>query len=130
MDTQDNWYSEETSTFGDRLAAAREAAGMTQKDLAKRVGVKHGTLRNWEDDLAEPRANRLNMLSGILAVSLSWLLSGEGDGIDPPQDAADIPEDIGSILAEMRELRTEARRVSDRMGVLEKRLRVAVVQAQ
>lgn len=126
MDTQDDWYSEQNATFGDRLAAARDAAGITQKELAKRVGVKHGTLRNWEDDIAEPRANRLSMLSGILGVSLSWLLSGEGDGIDPPSDATEMPDDVSAILAEIRTVRTDARRVAERLGVLEKRLRGAI----
>ena len=126
MDTQENWYSEENATFGDRLAAAREAAGLSQKDLAKKLGVKAGTLRNWENDLSEPRANRLSMLSGLLGVSLSWLLSGEGDGIDPPGYEVEVPEDITSILAELRGLRTESRLLTDRLGILEKRLRSAV----
>ena len=30
-----NWYAEEAATFGDRLAGAREASGMTQAQLAK-----------------------------------------------------------------------------------------------
>lgn len=126
MDTQENWYSDENATFGDRLAAAREAAGMSQKDLAKRIGVKHGTLRNWEDDIAEPRANRLSMLSGLLGVSLSWLLSGEGEGVDPPGDEGDIPEDVSAILAEIRGLRSESQRLTERLGILEKRLRSAI----
>lgn len=125
MDTQENWYSEQNATFGDRLAAAREAAGMSQKELAKSIGIKLGTLRDWEDDLAEPRANRLSMLSGILSVSLSWLLSGEGDGVPPPGDEVEIPEDISELLAEIRSLRSEAKRVADRLGVVEKRLRGA-----
>lgn len=128
MDTQENWYSEQNATFGDRLAAAREAAGMSQKDLAKRVGVKHSTLRNWEDDIAEPRANRLSTLSGLLGVSLRWLLTGEGDGVDPPGDTVEVPEDITAVLAEIRAMRSEARRTADRLGVLEKRLRGAIGQ--
>ena len=126
MNTQENWYSEEAATFGDRLAAARDAAGLSQKDLAKRLGVKASTLRNWEDDLAEPRANRLSMLSGLLGVSLSWLLSGEGDGINPPHEEADVPQDVSGILDELRGLRSESRVLTDRLGVLEKRLRGAL----
>lgn len=121
-DTVEGWFSEEAATFGDRLAAAREAAGMTQKDLAKRVGVKVSTLARWEEDQAEPRANRLQMLSGMLGVSLRWLLTGTGDGVDPP-GAEDFPPDAGALLAEMRVLRTQAERTAERMGLLEKRLR-------
>jgi DNA-binding XRE family transcriptional regulator len=52
--TQQNedWFSEDTSTFGDRLAGAREAAGMTQAQLAKRLGVKLTTMQSWEEDLS------------------------------------------------------------------------------
>ncbi|SLN47658.1 helix-turn-helix domain-containing protein [Roseisalinus antarcticus] len=121
-DSTDGWYSDESATFGDRLAAAREAAGMNQKDLAKRIGVKTSTMRSWEDDLAEPRANKLSMLSGMLGVSLRWLLTGQGDGVEPP-DPAELPEATSAILAEMRILRTQADRMAERLGILEKRLR-------
>ena len=121
-DTSGAYYAEENATFGDRLAAAREAAGLEQKELARRVGVKPSTLRNWENDVAEPRANRLTILSGVLGVSFRWLLTGEGDGVSPP-DEVEIPQDMSAVLAEMRNLRTQATRISSRMGILEKRLR-------
>jgi transcriptional regulator with XRE-family HTH domain len=38
------------------------------------------TWTNWENDRAEPRANRLDMLARILQVSISWLLDGQGTG--------------------------------------------------
>jgi len=128
-DTVEGWFSEEAATFGDRLAAAREAAGMTQKDLAKRVGVKVTTLARWEEDQAEPRANRLQMLSGMLGVSLRWLLTGIGEGVDPP-GAETMPPEASALLAELRALRTQTERTADRIGLLEKRLRVLLkVQA-
>ena len=116
------YYAEDSATFGDRLAAAREAAGLDQKELSRRLGVKISTLRNWEDDMAEPRANKLAMLSGILGVSFRWLLTGEGEGVTPPDEAA-LPQDAAAILAEMRILRTQATRIASRLGLLEKRLR-------
>ena len=78
-----DWFDPETSTFGDRVAGAREIAKMTQEELAKRIGVKLVTLRNWENDMAEPRANKLSMLAGMLNVSIMWLLEGEGEGQGP-----------------------------------------------
>ncbi|CUH59620.1 XRE family transcriptional regulator [Thalassobacter stenotrophicus] len=119
-----NWYSEANATFGDRLAAARDAAGMNQAELAKRLGVKVKTLRGWENDLAEPRANRLQMLAGLLNVSIVWLLTGEGDGVDAPVEAADPNSDSRNLLLEIRQLRTEASSLADRLGHVEKRLRV------
>jgi len=84
-DTVTDWYGADTATFGDRVAAAREAAGMTQKQLAKRLGVKLPTVRGWEEDLSEPRANKLSMMAGLLNVSIVWLLTGEGEGGVPPR---------------------------------------------
>ena len=71
-----NWYSNDAATFGDRVAAARESRQMTQKALAKRLGVGLKTIEGWENDLSEPRANKLQMLSGVLDVSIPWLLTG------------------------------------------------------
>lgn len=122
----DNWYSEDSATFGDRLAAARDHAGMTQKELARRLGVRSSTLKHWEEDLNEPRANKLQMVAGLLGVSLSWLLTGEGEGVSPPDAGSEVPADVTAAIAELRSVRAEARALADRLGVLEKRLRSAV----
>ncbi len=126
-DSTTGWYSEETATFGDRLAGAREAAGMTQADLARRLGVRLKTLTDWEDDLADPRANKLQMVAGLLNVSLMWLLTGRGDGLEAPPDTTPAPS--VALLVEMRALRTEALTLADRIGRLEKRLRESLKEA-
>ncbi len=126
-DTPENWYHEDAATLGDRLAAAREAAGLSQTELAVQLGVKPEALDAWENDWKEPRANRLQMLAGLLGVSLRWLLTGVGDGPDDPEGLQDMPNDVRELLAEMRALRTQIARSSVRLGELEKRLRKAVV---
>ncbi len=123
QDNDFDWYGPETSTFGDRLAAAREQAGMTQAQLAKRLGVKASTLRGWENDMSEPRANRLSMLSGLLNVSLPWMLTGTGDGIAAPDAENQIPPDINDILLEIRDLKASMVATADKLGRLEKKLR-------
>ena len=127
---QEDWYDPAATTFGDRLAGAREQASMGQADLAKRLGVKLSTLKSWEDDLSEPRANKLQMLAGILNVSLSWLLTGEGDGIDAPDDAADMPGDMQELLLELRDIRAQLARSSDRLGRLEKTMRLRLQDSE
>ncbi|NNE80945.1 MAG: helix-turn-helix transcriptional regulator [Silicimonas sp.] len=122
-----NWFAEDAATFGDRLAAARESQGMTQEDLARRLGVALGTVEGWENDMREPRANRLQMLSGVLDVSLSWLLTGEGQGVDAGGEI--IVADLAELLHEMRVLQTEMQQSAARLGVLEKRLKKAVAEA-
>lgn len=125
----DDWFSEERATFGDRLAAAREAADLTQKELAKRIGVKAKTIAAWENDLSEPRANRLQMLAGLLNVSLMWLLNGGGDGIDPPGTETGLSRDARAVLLELRELRADIDDAASRLARLEKHLR-GLLEAQ
>ena len=126
MEDSTDWFSEETATFGDRLAAAREAASLTQKELALKVGIKLSTLRNWENDLSEPRANRLNMLAGLLGVSLSWLLTGEGEGVGVSDDGEGMSADVGALLTELRAARAQISSTNDRLALIEKRLREAL----
>ena len=123
MTDQTDWYSDDQATLGDRIAAAREAAGLSQKELARRLGVGEETMVRWEDDRAEPRANRLSMLSGMLGVSLRWLLNGEGDG--PAADAGDVPHEIGELLDEVRSLQLQIARAGTKLAAVEKRLRRA-----
>ncbi|RMD94102.1 MAG: XRE family transcriptional regulator [Alphaproteobacteria bacterium] len=123
---EESWYSDGIATFGDRLAAAREAVGLTQAELARRLGVKLKTLQGWENDLAEPRANKLQMLAGLLNVSIVWLLTGEGEGVSPPDEQAAVPEEMGALLGEIRALKAELVRTAERLGRAEKRLRQAL----
>ncbi|MWP36167.1 helix-turn-helix domain-containing protein [Rhodobacter sphaeroides] len=122
MDNQD-WFSNETATFGDRLAGAREAAGLTQEEMARRLGVRLKTLQSWEDDLAEPRANRLQMMAGMLNVSLRWLLTGEGEGAEGPSEPAILTSEGREALAELARMRTQMLALAQEMGQLEKRMR-------
>ncbi|PIL17631.1 hypothetical protein P775_23940 [Puniceibacterium antarcticum] len=118
----DNWYGPDAATFGDRVAAARETSGMTQEQLAKRLGVKLRSLQQWEDDVAEPRANRLSMMAGMLNVSMVWLLTGEGDGVDSPE-AEPMSADARQMLVDIRDIQTHMKQQLDRLGRLEKTLR-------
>ncbi|MEM7719552.1 MAG: helix-turn-helix transcriptional regulator [Pseudomonadota bacterium] len=120
-----DWYTNDASTFGDRVVAAREAHRLTTKALARHLGVATKTVENWENDVAEPRANKLQMLSGVLNVSIPWLLTGEGGELDAfPAEAADMD----SLLTEVRSLRAEMLSASERLAVLEKRLRKTMSQ--
>lgn len=125
----ENWYDPDVATFGDRLAAAREQANLSQAALAKRLGVKTGTVRKWEDDLAEPRANRLSMLAGILGVSMGWLITGTGEGVEAP-DTDTLDSDMAAMLAELRSVRLSFASKVEQIGRIEKRLRKMIQESQ
>lgn len=125
-ETDFDWYGPDAATFGDRVAAAREAAGMTQSQLARRLGIKKSTLEAWEGDMSEPRANKLQMMSGLLNVSIRWLLTGEGEEMAAPAAEGDddaVSQDCRAVLNELREVHVEMRANLDRVARLEKKLR-------
>lgn len=121
--SQEDWYGPDAATFGDRVAAARNAAGMTQAILSRRLGIRLATLRAWENDMSEPRANRLSILAGLLNVSMMWLINGEGEGLDGSEEAGVLPGDAAELLAEMRSLRVGLSQSAKQVARLEKRLR-------
>lgn len=119
-----DWFGPDAATFGDRVAGAREAAGMTQAQLARRLGIKKVTVSAWEQDLSEPRANKLSMMAGLVNVSIMWLLTGEGDGMTGPADDVQGAPDFSEVLAELREIRAMMRANTERAARLEKKLRL------
>ncbi len=121
----EDYFDDAAATFGDRMAAARDRLGMTQAQLAQRLGVKAQTIAAWEQDRAEPRANRLQMLAGMLNVPMIWLMTGAGAGVAAPQDAPqDAPADAALLraLGELREARMAHARVGERLARLEKQI--------
>ena len=125
--TDIDWYGPEAATFGDRVAAAREQAGLNQEALAKHLGIRLNTLKDWEEDLSEPRANRLSMLAGLLNVSMMWLINGEGEGIDAPSDDLMGAMEMSELLVEMRALRSDMLKKAEQVGRLEKQMRRLMV---
>ena len=119
-----DWFGPDAATFGDRVVGARENSNMTQGQLSRRLGIKLATLQAWEEDRSEPRANKLQMLTGMLNVSLPWLLSGQGIGPDEPIQEP-VQNDISIILLEMRSIKTQMNQTADRLSRLEKQLRLA-----
>ncbi|GMG82720.1 helix-turn-helix transcriptional regulator [Paralimibaculum aggregatum] len=118
-------FSESAATLGDRLALAREQQGLSQAQLARRLGLRVQTVRNWENDRSEPRANKLQMVAGILNVSMVWLLTGAGAGAPTAEVANDeSPLELAEALSEIRDLRLLQNQVIDRLARLEKRLRL------
>jgi HTH-type transcriptional regulator, cell division transcriptional repressor len=123
-----DWYSNAAATYGDRITWAREAAGLTTRDLAHRLGVRLTTVEAWENDRAEPRANRLQMMAGMLNVSLRWLLTGMGDGLDaPPGDGTTHP-DQRALLGDLARLRDQSQSMHRQIDQIEHRLRALITQ--
>lgn len=60
--------------IGKRIRKYRKKLGISQKELAKRIGVSNGRVSNWEQGLNRPDADMLPELCHALNVSPSLLL--------------------------------------------------------
>jgi Predicted transcriptional regulators len=60
--------------IGNRIRKYREELGISQKQLAKQIGVSNGRVSNWEQGLNRPDADMLAELCCTLKVSPSLLL--------------------------------------------------------
>ena len=58
------------STIGERIAHARGWLGISQEELAERVGVSRDTISKWETNVFRPRRSRIGKLEKALGVDL------------------------------------------------------------
>ena len=65
-----------TLTFGERLAKARRLAGMTQTEMADRLGIGRRSLTRYEDDTMTPNRAICIAWSVVTDVPTEWLESG------------------------------------------------------
>ncbi len=59
--------------LGDRLRIARERAGLTQLEAAKRLQINNKTLSRYEHGGSEPNVETLTRLAQLYKVSVDWL---------------------------------------------------------
>ncbi len=66
------------NNLGSRIKEAREKSGLSQGELAKRLGIAYPTLSKYEQGHRIPDAELLNRMTKELNVDPGWFLSGEG----------------------------------------------------
>lgn len=70
-DTKENFYRER---FAKRLKAARKSAGLTQIQLANKLGMTQSGYNPYENSLRDPSLATLSKLSRILNRPTDWLI--------------------------------------------------------
>ncbi len=67
---------------GENMKAARRQAGLTQQELARRVGVSRVAVSQWESGATSPATTNVTRMASILGVSVDLLLglSGSAEG--------------------------------------------------
>ena len=56
------------------IAARRASAGLTQKQLAEKIGVDQSAVAQWETGICGPRKDRMKLVADALGCSVSELL--------------------------------------------------------
>ena len=64
-------------TMGSSIASRRRELGMTQKELADRLGITDKAVSKWERDVCCPDTALLSPLSEILGLSLEELVNAK-----------------------------------------------------
>ena len=62
------------TTFGERLASARESAGLTQLQLAEKLATSQRVITYWEREPVALRAEQLSALADALGVTADFLV--------------------------------------------------------
>ncbi len=78
----------ERETFGKRIANLRRENGMTQLELAEKMGVTDKAVSKWERNLSLPDAGSLPRLAEIFQVSVDELMQGKAEENEKPKKCA------------------------------------------
>ena len=71
--------------LGARIAMLRRTSGMSQQELAKKLGISASAVGMYEQSRREPPCQMLVALARIFHVSTDFLLTGESAGPGDPE---------------------------------------------
>lgn len=80
-------------TLGKKIREYRKRKGLTQRQLADLIGVKHNSISDWENDKNKPYADTLELLLWALDVDANTLL-----GWDNPEQIRKDAEELADKL--------------------------------
>lgn len=85
--------SENEKQIGLRIKTVRIEAGLTQQQLAKRLGIPYQSIGQWERGMRNPKIETLQAIADAIGVSLDYLLGNVSDPffvLDTEKIKADI----------------------------------------
>lgn len=85
------------TTIGGRLRSAREAAGISQADIARKLGISRAAISQWEANDTNPDIGRFGAIADAYGVAVDWLVTGLASRAlpaaePPPWIALRVPE--------------------------------------
>ena len=82
--------------YGEKIKAKRKAVGLSQEDLAEKLGVTRQAVSKWEIDRAQPTMTNLRELARVFSVDMAYFI-GEDDS--KKEEASPLGDTVVSILA-------------------------------
>ena len=67
----------DTNIIGRQITLLRKKFGLTQEDLALKLGYSKQTISNWETGLKTPRMGAIQKISDLFNVSKSFIIEGD-----------------------------------------------------
>lgn len=81
--------------LGDRIRMARKNAGLTQAELAEKIGKAFGSINNYERGHRLPDAQVLKNICEITGANPGWLLTGEEKQTTEARESVAPPRKTG-----------------------------------
>lgn len=78
------------SVVGNSIKKLRSAAGMSQYDLSRELGIHPASISSWERGVGNPDLEMVSKVAKIFNVSTDFILGNEGYS----RNYADLPEDL------------------------------------
>ena len=82
--------------YGEKIKAKRKAMGLSQDDLAEKLGVTRQAVSKWETDRAQPTTSNLQELARVFSVDMAYFI-GEDDS--KKEEPSPLSSTVVSILA-------------------------------
>ena len=93
--------------LGKNIKKLREKLGLSQEELAQKIGMHSNTIARWERDEVDPRGTSMWKLAKALNVSSATLLTGD-ENISEIEANNTLGMDMHGITISSSELRTDA----------------------
>ena len=82
----------------ERVKKIRKYFDITQQEFADRIGIKRGTIANYEVGRNEPTDSVISLICREFNVNENWLRTGEGDMFLPADRENEISKAVKSLL--------------------------------
>ena len=121
--------------MNNRIKTIRTTANLTQQEFADKLGIKRGTIANYELGRNEPIDAVIRMICQEFGISEKWLRTGEGDMRIPMSRDEEIADMVGKALSGDNEfkksvIRMICTRSESELDALEKMLTQLVEDTQ